>query len=470
MAHMERERILIISHSYTPFINPRAFRWSAIAETWAAQGLKVDVITSWIPGLKRFEILNGVEIHRIGGSVIERLRSLFRPQSRATTAENSLYAGKSQRSPFSKIFGWILAIAKLLHDKIWKNIYWPDYACLWIGFASTKALELCAMEKYGTVISVSDPFSAHLVGKRVKAHYPDITWLVDIGDPFCFRRDNPANNHALYGKLNYRRERQIFKMADTISVTTETTRLKYAELFSNTAGKIKVIPPLMTETAPVSDGPRVLPENKNIKLIYVGTLYRSIRNPEYLLKLFKSLLSTHGKMNVELHFFGGYDDCRGIFEPYQLLFADKLFLHGLVSRAIVFKAMSEADILINIGNATVEQLPSKLVEYAWLGKPIVNLHSIDDDSSKEFLKEHPAILNLDTRPNSSIEEQVRKLADFINRLPISIPESFLQNWRKQFGAGTIANEYAGHLYGRKERQSEVTAGNDIQKESTVVKS
>ena len=442
MAHMEREHTLIISHSYTPLLNPRAFRWSAIAEYWARQGFKVDVITSWLPGLNRFEILNGVEIHRIGGSVIERLRAVLRPKSRATTVENALHTVKSHRGLFSKICGWIFTMAKVLNDKVWKNIYWPDYACLWIGFAASKALELCVMERYGTVISVSDPFSSHLAGKNVKTNYPEITWLVDIGDPFCFRHDSPTNNHTLYSKLNYRKERQIFEMADAISVTTETTRRKYAELFANTAGKIKVIPPMMTETVRASDGQRVFKENKNIKLVYVGTLYRSIRNPEYLLKLFKSLLSTHGKMNVELHLFGGHDDCRDIVAPYQLLFADKFVLHGLTSRTKVLEAMAEADILINIGNNNPYQLPSKLVEYAGLGKPIVNLHSIDNDSSKEFLKDYPAILNLDTRPNSSIEEQVRKLADFINRLPISVNESFLNNWRKTFGVETIANEYS----------------------------
>jgi len=442
LAHMERERILIMSHSYTPHINPRAFRWAAIAETWAAQGFKIDVITSWFPGSRRFEILNGVEVHRIGGNVIERLRVLLRPESRATTAETSPHRMKSHGNLFSQMAGWILAIAKFSHDKIWKNVYWPDYACLWIRLASTKALELCAMEQYATIISVSEPFSSHLAGQRVKSHYPDINWLVDIGDPFSFRRDHPANNHTLYKSLNYRTERRIFEMADKISVTTESTRHKYAELFSSAAGKIKVIGPMMSKTVPVSDGTRVLSENKNIKLVYVGTLYRSIRNPEYLLKLFKSLLATHGKMNVELHFFGGYDDCRDIIEPYQLLFADKLVLHGLVNRAIVFRAMAEADILINIGNANAEQLPSKLVEYAWLGKPIVNLYSIDNDSSKEFLIEYQAILNLDTRPKSSLEEQVRKLADFINRLPMRISDNFLQNWRKQFGSETIANEYA----------------------------
>ena len=442
MAHMERERILIISHSYTPFINPRAFRWSAIAECWAQQGFKVDIITSWLPNLKRFEILNGVEIHRIGGGVIERLRTALRPKSRATTAGNPLQSAKSTTGIFSKLSGWILAVAKFANDKIWKNIYWPDYACLWIGSASLKAHELCAMERYATVISVSDPFSSHLAGKSVKVQYPGINWIADIGDPFCFRQDNPTNNHTFYRKLNYRKERQIFEMADAISVTTETTGRKYAELFPHTSAKIKIIPPMMAETATANDGDRVLPENKNIKLVYVGTLYRSIRNPEYLLKLFKSLLSAHAKMNIELHFFGGNDDCRDIFEPYQFLFADKLTLHGLVSRSKVFKATSEADVLINIGNDNPYQLPSKLVEYAWQGKPIVNLHTIENDSSKGFLRDYPVILNLATSPNSSMEEQVRKLADFINRLPMPVSEKFLHNWREQFGVKTIANEYA----------------------------
>jgi len=445
LAHMERERILILSHSYKPFLNPRAFRWTAIAEHWASQGNDVDIICSWLPGLRRYEIVNGVEVHRIGGGVIERLRAILRPKERATTASSNEEFNKNNHGLFQKIFGWILPIARFVNDKIWKNIYWPDYACLWIAPAAAKALELYEMEKYGTVISVSDPFSSHLAGKQVKSNCPDTNWLVDIGDPFSFRLDNPTNNHKLYRKYNYRKEGQMLALADCISVTTEITRHRYTELFSGTGAKIKVIPPMMTESADAVERKRVLSENKNIKLVYVGTLYRTIRNPEHLLKLFKALLSTHGKMNAEIHFFGGYDDCREIFEPYQLLFADKLSLHGLVNRTKVFKAMSEADILVNIGNDNSYQLPSKLVEYAWLGKPIVNLYSIDNDSSKEFLKEYPAILNLDTRPNSSMEEQVRKLADFINRLPIKIEESFLQNWKRLFSVETISGEYLAML-------------------------
>jgi hypothetical protein len=37
-------KILVVIHSYAPALNPRSFRWSAIAEHWAARGHTVDVV------------------------------------------------------------------------------------------------------------------------------------------------------------------------------------------------------------------------------------------------------------------------------------------------------------------------------------------------------------------------------------------------------------------------------------------
>lgn len=442
MAHMERERILIISHSYSPLLNPRAFRWSAIAEKWAEQGLKVDVITSWLPGLKRFEILNGVEIHRVGGGITERLRFVLRPVSRSTTGTRSKNSGESQGGILKSVSGWILTIARFINDKIWKNIYWPDYACLWIGPASSKALELCEMEKYSSVISVSDPFSSHLAGKSVKATFSDINWLVDIGDPFSFREDCPGNNLRLYRRLNYRLESQIFRLADSISVTTDSTRRIFAELHYGSAAKIKVIPPLMSVTGQTLFDESVLSKNQKIKLVYVGTLYRAIRNPEPLLKLFEKVVSLPGHENIELHFFGGYDDCRDIFEQYHYLIGEKIFTHGLVRRGLVLQAMHEADILVNIGNNNSYQLPSKIVEYVAMAKPIVNLHTIENDSSKEFLADYPAVLNLFMQPNNSILKQANELVGFLKPGQIQIDDVVKSDWREKYGIEKICGAYS----------------------------
>ncbi|MGH8015918.1 MAG: hypothetical protein ACREBV_06985, partial [Candidatus Zixiibacteriota bacterium] len=452
--HMERERILVISHSYTPFLNPRAFRWSAIAEHWVKEGTKVDVVSSWLPGLKRFEILNGVEIHRVGGTILERLRAMLRPKTRATAEIDTNSDKDTTIGYFSTIGKWVFAAARFINDKIWKNIYWPDYACTWIGPAASKAIELCEMEKYSAVVSVSDPFSSHLAGEKVKQFKSEINWLVDIGDPFSFRHDNPTNNHTIYRKLNNRVEKRIFSFADCVTVTSENTRRKYAEVFGGLESKIHTVHPLWDKfNAGVNDD-RILSGKKKIKLVYVGTLYRSIRNPEYLLKLFEILASIPGHENVELHFFGGNDDCRSIFETYHYLFGEKLFFHGLVSRTKVLRAMSEADILVNIGNNNPYQLPSKLVEYAGLAKPILNLYTIANDSSKEFLQEYPAILNIQASSSAPIYDQANQLAEYINLLPMEIPESFRTQWLSRFSVETIAGEYSRLL---KPIQSGVTS-------------
>ena len=99
------------------------------------------------------------------------------------------------------------------------------------------------------------------------------------------------------------------------------------------------------------------------KLLVVGTLYKKIRNPVFLLRLFDEILKTDTGENVELHFMGAVNECRTFFEAYQEIIGDKIILHGLCKRDDVVKAMSEADILVNISNRTCFQLPSKLVEY-----------------------------------------------------------------------------------------------------------
>src|SRR5262249_42877736 len=66
-----RVTILIVSYIYAPDHSPRAYRWSAIAEHWAAQGRRVEVIAGWKSGDARREDRSGVTVHRVGGGLVE---------------------------------------------------------------------------------------------------------------------------------------------------------------------------------------------------------------------------------------------------------------------------------------------------------------------------------------------------------------------------------------------------------------
>ncbi len=142
----DSKRIIIISHSYTPMLNPRAYRWTAIAERWAEEGKRVDVVCSWEAGLQSSEILNGVHVHRVGSSVVEKLRGLLRSKERSS--ESNLQAEaipalpSVARSLVNNCKSAIKTIARIAHDVTWKNIYWPDYAALWAKPARQKVQAL----------------------------------------------------------------------------------------------------------------------------------------------------------------------------------------------------------------------------------------------------------------------------------------------------------------------------------------
>ncbi|MBN4072284.1 hypothetical protein JYU03_00015 [bacterium AH-315-F03] len=435
-------RVLIISASYKPMLNPRAFRWSTIAERWSENQTLVDVISSWAPDSERKTILSGVRLFRVGGGVIELIRAKLRPASPNTTRPSENKNNTNRTSILRSLLSRLLHKA---HDVIWKNIYWPDYACLWYFSALKQAERLLSQRRYDTLITVSDPFTAHVVGLKLKKKYPELKWLVDIGDPFSFRRDNPTNNFGLYEKKNLRLERQIFHGANSIAVTSEATQKRYKELFPEYSLKIDVIGPLAPDVQNSNTDVSPFENNGKHKLVFAGALYRLIRNPHYLLKLYECLLNKPGQSSFELHFFGGYDDCASYFSQYESGLGKTLFLHGLVSRETTMSALRNATALINIGNNNPYQLPSKIMEYAAFGKPIVQLSSIGNDSSGEFLSTYPNVLFLDSSDSSDsikVEEQASKIECLLNETKRNISKSTLKDILQPYSSESVSNQYA----------------------------
>ena len=113
-------------------------------------------------------------------------------------------------------------------------------------------------------------------------------WIVDIGDPFYFMKSTPTNNHKIYSKLNLKFEKYILARATQVSVTNSTVLQKYTEIFPECRNKICVIPPVLS--AVNSEHKKFFPDNGKIRLVYIGTLYKKIRSPETMLKIFNKEL------------------------------------------------------------------------------------------------------------------------------------------------------------------------------------
>ncbi len=439
--------ILIITNAYTPIISARAFRWSAIAEIWAQEEHHIDVLCGWHPGLPRQANIQGVNVYRVGGGLSERLRGKIGSPIKHIAASKEKINKDSNSHARSFLSAILIRILKCLHDVTWKKIYWPDYACIWFFQAFRCANQLCSHSRYDAIISVSIPFTCHLIALRLKKNLNDIPWLVDVGDPFCFMDTTPVNNHMLYKRFNYKAEKQVFQSANWITVTNDKTADLYKTIFPESSHKIKVIPPLLDDRIKIRKNDTKLFDRHKINLSYIGNFYKVTREPDDLLLLLRSILNPlpHFKQRLLFHIFGNTRGFEKTFGKYSDL-SENLILHGSVSKDTVLRVIHETDLLINIGNKTNYQIPSKIVEYAASGKPIINICCTDDDSSLLFLKDYPLIKNIFTNRKYA-SKAIDEISQFINEnINHNLSTQSLDKFLKPFLSNNIANRYFSFLF------------------------
>ena len=138
---------------------------------------------------------------------------------------------------------------------------------------------------------------------------------------------------------------------------------------------------------------------------------------------------------IELHFFGDQKDCIEVFDEYKFL-KNNIFLHDYLDKNEAMKKMLDSDILINLGNDTDYQLPSKIIDYVSARRPILNICSIKNDSTKMYLEKFSFVLNYFQDGNIKI------LYDFIkNSKKINIKENEINSFLNKHSANVLAKKY-----------------------------
>jgi len=436
-------RLLILTFSYAPRTNPRATRWTTLAEQFAREGHSVMVVTSWQQGLLEQETSHGVQIFRVGMRSLERLR---RRLSAGRSVTSGMAAPGQPAPNETKAQGSSMSVRLLqtFNHAIWRNLWWPDSACIWLRPALKKARSLLAEQPADAVISVSPAFSAVVAG-HILARDRQICrrWIIDLGDPFSFMDQAAPNNVLIYGWLNRRFEKRAFLRADWVSVTTEGTQAICRRLYPACAGKIMVIPPLLSPPPSLAAASPFFWNDGTVRLVFIGTLYRRLRRPDYLLQIFSAMLNVRAGSDCELHLIGDTHECRESLVSYQQRLGARLVVHAPVDRSTATLAMNEADILVNLGNETAYQLPSKLIEYAATGKRILNISSLASDSSTAFLKNYPGALCLQDQGAAPSAQQVMEFAAFCeDRARHEVDTSALADFLRPFCLQIVAARYS----------------------------
>lgn len=429
--------ILLISYSYAPMVSTQAFRWTPVAEELARRGHEVTVVAGCEPGNKRHELGNGIEIHRVGGRIIERFRAAYN-ESREQV--QSLEPGPGKKTGIASAS---LGILKRAHDLSWKKIYWPDAHCTWSLPAISCARKVLRKRKIDAIISVAFPFTSLLVGLVAARQQPAARWLCDMSDPFSYLQPTPPNNLRLYDGINRSMEARVFERANAVTVTCDQTAQQYTGLYPEWQTKFSVVPHLLC-AEPVRTGSRAAAfmdlQPKSKKLVFTGILDGRIRNPRPLLDACRRIAERGSVPGFQLHLYGMIRDCETIFEEFRECRDKWLFVHGLVEKPVADKAVAEADVLVNIGNRYQCQLPSKLVDYGSTGKPILNVIGCPTDLTIGALKGYTAVLHLLSTEGKLVESQIDELEQFITRQQ-PLTDEVVNAWTQRFRLPAIVTMY-----------------------------
>ena len=339
---MSKKKIIIISRIILPAQNPRAYRATELAKELARQGHKVilyAVLGKY--NYSAFEVEHQVKVKNIGSM-------LFATYNSDEKIRNNL-------------------IDKILNKLLNRIIEYPDIELVF------RIHRIIMLEKHvDIIISIASPFPIHwgcALSKSInKKTFPKI-WIADCGDPYM---GNHFIKHPFYFKYL---EKWFCRMTDHIVVPFEGAIEGYYSEFRN---KIRVIPQgfrfdniRLCLSALKNDVPT---------FAYAGVFYQGIRNPTPFLD-YISTLNKRFKFVV-------YTKNVGFIEPYIKVLGNKIEIRNYVPREELLYELSKMDFLLNFENSTNIHSPSKLIDYAMVKKPILNVpvNDLPVSTFNEFLE------------------------------------------------------------------------------------
>ncbi|MGG5510452.1 hypothetical protein ACPDHN_10915 [Myroides odoratimimus] len=421
--------ILVVSYDFYPENLPNSFRWMNVIKEIQKEGHNVVVVSGRKGRNVEYEVVEGIKIYRFGEYNLDK----YRYSSNVITFD----ANGGNRKGVS-LRGIVKSGIKQVYDILWKKIYWPDHACLWFQANKSKVLRLVEDHNISHVISVSWPFSSHMLALYLKEKCSNLFWLADTVDPFSL--STLQNNDALYARKNKNLERKIFIRSDYNTVLTNHIRKTYIDRFKLVKCNIEVVNNLFIPSNSVSTS--FTQNSSDIFVIsYVGSLNKKVRSPKLCLEFFRKFYYANSNIRLVVNFYGNVADCEDIFLEYSDILDRIVFIKGMINKQEVIDVINNSDVLINIGNTNEYQEPSKVIEYIYSNKKVLNFYTLENDTSKELLKHYNKKLDVGVN-DSGNEEILKRFTEFLeNDVESNLQEDFFEPYMLT----TIANKYLNIL-------------------------
>ena len=364
----EPKKLLIITYYWPPAGGPGVQRWLKFVKYLPDFNIQPIV---YIPENPTYPIMDAALESEVSEKAIILKNKIFEPYQLASffskkntkKISSGIIPNQRKQSFLQKIFLWIRG-----------NVFIPDARFLWVK-PSVKYLKKYIQENnIDTIVTSGPPHSLHLIGLQLKQDL-NIKWLADFRDPWTTIGYHKSLKLSSYAEKKHKQlEHQVLNTADTIIVTSKSTKSEFQAI---TSKPIEVI----TNGYDVEKVAKYSLDKK-FSLAHIGS-FLSERNPRILWETLQELINENEtfKDDFQLKLIGAISQevLDTLSEFHLQEYVQNL---GYVSHqeALEHQRKSQVLLLIEINSEETKSIiPGKLFEYIASERPIIAIGPKDSD-------------------------------------------------------------------------------------------
>jgi galactitol-specific phosphotransferase system IIB component len=356
----ETKKVLIITYYWPPAGGPGVQRWLKFVKYLPDFGIQPIV---YIPENPTYPIIDDNLVKEVSDKAIVLKHKIFEPYQLASFfSKNKTKKISSGIIPNLKKQSFLDKLFLLIRG----NLFIPDARFFWVK-PSVRFLEKYIVENnIDTIVTSGPPHSLHLIGLELKQKL-SVKWVADFRDPWTtigYHKSLRLSNYA--AKKHKLLEHKVLNTADTIIVTSKTTKSEFEAITSNPVAVI-------TNGYDIENIKKQVLDTK-FSVAHIGS-FLSDRNPSILWESLVALLSEipDFKKHLQIKLIGAVS--QEVLETIAQ-FGLNSYLNnlGYVSHgeAIAHQKKSQVLLLIEINSKETRSIiPGKLFEYMVSGRPII---------------------------------------------------------------------------------------------------
>ena len=368
MANNNSKKLLIITYYWPPAGGPGVQRWLKFVKYLPDFDVQPIV---FVPENPTYPIVDSNLVSEVSDKAIILKTPIFEPyqlasflsKNKTKKISSGIIPNQKKQSFLEKLMLWVRG-----------NLFIPDARVFWVKPSVAYLEKYIRENEIDTIITSGPPHSLHLIGLELKQKM-NLKWLADFRDPWTTIGYHKSLRLSQYAAKKHKQlESQVLNSADTIIVTSKTTKTEFQAL---TTKPIEVI----TNGFDVEKVDKQTLDTK-FSLAHIGS-FLSERNPKILWESLVELCTEipDFKSHLEIKLIGAIS--QEVLETIEQ-FGLNSFLNnlGYVSHAeaVAHQRKSQVLLLIEINSEETKSiLPGKLFEYMVSERPIVAIGPKDSD-------------------------------------------------------------------------------------------